>query len=192
MYRRVRVLVFSCCRSGEAQCSAIADCVSELRRARPAHYDNLRFLVHFLRSVVQQSDANKMSEKNLGICIGLNLIWPHSATGGTGASAVAPLHAGGSGGGAHDQSGVGPPILEALLHQPFDRVFPQTGASTSSRDFFPIILYYFWRARVRFPRFDLIDNSSASSLVRYIALHIREYKTVTYHNMLTIIAIEFS
>ena len=41
----------------------IAECLSDMRRDRRAHYENLQFLAHFLRAVVQQSESNKMSVK---------------------------------------------------------------------------------------------------------------------------------
>ncbi|PAA57155.1 hypothetical protein BOX15_Mlig018831g1 [Macrostomum lignano] len=48
-------------------------CCQRLQQERPSLYANLRHLVKFLARVAQHQDRNKMSPKNLAICIGPNI-----------------------------------------------------------------------------------------------------------------------
>ncbi|PAA86222.1 hypothetical protein BOX15_Mlig011980g1, partial [Macrostomum lignano] len=54
---------------------ALLACCQQLESTRPHYYRNLRYLIKFLVRVAALQDKNKMSPKNLGICIGPNIFY---------------------------------------------------------------------------------------------------------------------
>uniref|UniRef100_A0A1I8H0L8 Rho-GAP domain-containing protein n=1 Tax=Macrostomum lignano TaxID=282301 RepID=A0A1I8H0L8_9PLAT len=60
--------------SSDERRMALHSCCSELQRRQPQYFDNLRHLIKFLALVCDRQERNKMSPKNLGICIGPNIV----------------------------------------------------------------------------------------------------------------------
>jgi hypothetical protein len=90
-----------------------------VRRLPVSNRENLDRLVQLLVRVVQHRDRNKMTEQNLGICVGPNLLWSESARNG----------------GADSDAGlliqVCPVVAETLIVH-YNTIFDQSGMPASS------------------------------------------------------------